>query len=336
MASADKLPSGKWRLRFSTGVKDSKGRYIYKTFTGNTKKEVEKKAAEYQLGKHNPNSDTIGNALYKYIEMRKPVLSPSTIRGYQVIYRMLKKNYAYIFTCKCDNLSSDLLQHFINELQRGHSSKTIANYHGLLASVMIYQNITIPNVALPQKEKPNIIIPTSEHIKLILKEAKGTELEIPIMLAAFGPLRRGEIYALKMDDINGNVIHVQRAAVEDSDGNIVIKPPKTVAGDRYLRFSDKVIDLINEKGYITTLPLYQLTKQFERLVKKLGLPKYHFHSLRHYCASRLSAMNIPESEILRRGGWETAEVMKRIYRHAMEEVSVKADEKINKAFDELI
>ncbi len=33
----------------------------------------------------------------------------------------------------------------------------------------------------------------------------------------------------------------------------------------------------------------------------------------------MSAMNIPEEDILRSGGWETAYVMKGVYRHAMED-----------------
>lgn len=336
MSSVNKLPSGKWRIRISTGKKDANGRYIYKSFTGDTKKEVEKLAAKYMTENHNPNSDTIGAGISKYIEMRKPVLSPSTIKSYNIIYRMIQSDYKEIFTLPCDNLTTELLQNFINNLQSKRSPKTVYNYHGLLSSVFKTQGLQLPNVALPQKVKNDSPIPTSEHVKQLLKAAENTELEIPIMLAAFGPLRRGEIYALEIGDINGNIIHVQRAAVEDEEGNIIIKSPKTIAGDRYLRFSDKVIDKIQKRGYITTLSLLQITKEFKKLVKSNRLPDYHFHTLRHYCASMLANMGIPESEILRRGGWESSEVMKSIYRHAMQEVSIKADDKVNKIFDELI
>lgn len=336
MSSASKLPSGKWRVRISTGVKNKDGKYIYKSFTADTKKEAEKMAAQYMAGKHNPNSDTIGGGINKYIAMRRPVLSPSTIKSYITICRTLEKEYPEIFTLSCDDLTTELLQNFINDLQVNRSPKTVYNYHGLLSSVFKTQGLLLPDVALPQKVKSDGPIPTSEHVKLLLEAAKDTELEIPIMLAAFGPLRRGEIYALKMSDIDGNIIHVQRAAVLDEKGNVIIKPPKTIAGDRFLRFSDKVINKINERGYITKLSLSQITKNFEVLVKKNRLPDYHFHTLRHYCASMLASMNIPEAEILRRGGWESAEIMKSIYRHAMQEVSVKADEKVNKAFDDLI
>lgn len=36
-------------------------------------------------------------------------------------------------------------------------------------------------------------------------------------------------------------------------------------------------------------------------------------------ASKISALNIPEADIMRMEGWETDYVMKSVYRHAMED-----------------
>lgn len=336
MSSADKLSSGKWRVRVSTGKKNSKGNYIYKTFIASTKREAEKMASEYKLGKNNPNSGTIGATLQKYIEMRSPVLSPTTVKSYMTILKMLENNYPEIFTLSCNDLTSNILQQFINDLQSKRSPKTVYNYHGLLSAVMKTQGLSMPDVALPSKIKPITLIPSNNEIRLILEAAKNTELEIPILLAAFGPLRRGEICALQMDDIEGDIIHVHKAAVLDASGHVVIKTPKTLAGDRYLRLNKKIIQLINKKGYITKFSLSQISKHFDRLIYKLKLPKYHFHSLRHYCASQLASLNIPEAEILRRGGWESADVMKNIYRHATHESSIKADKIVNEVVDKII
>lgn len=38
----------------------------------------------------------------------------------------------------------------------------------------------------------------------------------------------------------------------------------------------------------------------------------------------MSAMNIPEEDILKFGGWETDLVMKKVYRHAMEDKNKNA------------
>ena len=42
-------------------------------------------------------------------------------------------------------------------------------------------------------------------------------MEIPILLAAFGPIRRSEICALDSDHINGNIVHVEYAMVQNED-----------------------------------------------------------------------------------------------------------------------
>lgn len=41
----------------------------------------------------------------------------------------------------------------------------------------------------------------------------------------------------------------------------------------------------------------------------------------------MSAMNIPDEDIMRYGGWETDYVMKNVYRHAMEDKNQKAQRK---------
>ena len=42
-----------------------------------------------------------------------------------------------------------------------------------------------------------------------------------------------------------------------------------------------------------------------------------FHALRHYCASQLHALGMPDAYIMERGGWESDGVLKGIYRHTL-------------------
>ena len=49
-------------------------------------------------------------------------------------------------------------------------------------------------------------------------------------LAAFGPLRRGEISALDSDHIRGNTVTVEFSMVLDENKSWVIKQPKTSGG----------------------------------------------------------------------------------------------------------
>lgn len=61
-------------------------------------------------------------------------------------------------------------------------------------------------------------------------------MEVPILLAAFGPMRRSEICALNIDHIDRKInrVHVEFAMVMDENRKWVLKPPKSYAGDRYI------------------------------------------------------------------------------------------------------
>ena len=55
------------------------------------------------------------------------------------------------------------------------------------------------------------------------------------------------------------------------------------------------------------------------------------HKLRHYFASEMSALGVPEADILKMGGWETDHVMKSVYRHSMmEKAKREAAERLRK------
>ncbi len=44
------------------------------------------------------------------------------------------------------------------------------------------------------------------------------------------------------------------------------------------------------------------------------MPPYRFHDLRHYSASIMHAMGVPDQYIMKRGGWSNDRVLKDIYR----------------------
>lgn len=77
-----------------------------------------------------------------------------------------------------------------------------------------------------------------------------------------------------------------------------------------------------------------ITKHLERIERDLDIPQFPLHKLRHYFASQMSALGVPEADILKLGGWETDHVMKSVYRHSMiekeEQAKREASEKLQR------
>jgi integrase len=58
--------------------------------------------------------------------------------------------------------------------------------------------------------------------------------------------------------------------------------------------------------------------KLKKIQTKLGIPYFSIHKLRHYFASKMSELGIPEADILKMGGWETDHIMKKVYRHSLQ------------------
>ena len=169
---------------------------------------------------------------------------------------------------------------------------------------------------LPQKEVKELYIPSEEDVRHILNEVKGTKYEIAFLLSALG-LRRSEICALTVDDLNGNILTVNKALVQDEDKNWVIKQTKTTSSTRTVLLPDYLVNLINEQGVIYEGFPGQIYKRMTDIQKKLGIPHFSLHKMRHFFASYMHQLGMSDKQIQEAGGWKTDGIMKTVYQHAM-------------------
>jgi integrase len=336
MKPATQLPSGSWRVQVYLH-KDASGKRHYKSFTAPTRDLAEHAALEWKLGKTSdtPEDLSVYQAISKYIETKNNVLSPSTIRS----YLGLQKNYFDnpFGNSKLSKLTSTVVQIWISDLSTKVSPKTVRNAHALLTSVL---DMFAPDIklktTLPAKKKPELYTPSDADIKSLLDYIKGKELEIAVLLAAFGPMRRGEICALTSSDIKGNIVSVNKSMVIGPDQQWHIKQPKTYGSYRDIEFPDFVIERIKGiDGRVVKCTPAQITNRFGRAIVFSKSPHFRFHDLRHYAASIMHAIGVPDQYILQRGGWKTDGVMKSIYRNAIDAESVKQNKKIISHFDNL-
>lgn len=339
MPKAKKLPSGSWRCQVYSHT-DETGKRVYKSFTcqdpsSRGKRKCEAEAAAWASSKENApktkKSMTFGQCVDEYIEARKAVMSPATVKLYKGYRRSALQDLMDIDVSKITNTA---IQKAVSKEALKNEPKTVKNKFGLVTAVLsVYRPDMKLNVKLPQKKKTEVYMPPESDIQKILSASEGTPLEIPILLAIFGPLRRSETCALLSSDLEGNVLKVRRSMALDDDNNWVIKQPKTFAGNRDVILPDFVADkLRGHEGRIVELTPTAVTKRFIKLLKKEGIRPFTFHRLRHYSASLLHSMNIPDVYIKKRAGWDSDYALKYIYRHALEEKEKEANQTANEAF----
>lgn len=328
----NELPSGSYRVQVFD-YKDVDGKKHYRSFTAPTKAEAQFLAAQW---KNNRTEEkrlgiTLYEAITRYIDLKRNVLSPSTIKNYESIQ---KTRMTEIGTIRLTELKSADVQIWISKMAAEVSPKTVKNVYGLLsATVELFAPDLHLNVTLPARKKPELYCPSDEDIKTLLRHIQGSELEIAVLLAAFGPLRRSEICALTSDDIHGNVITVSRGMVLGPDREWCIKQPKTYGSYRDVEFPDFVISKLSGiDGRIIKTNPDNISNRFTRALAAAGLPHFRFHDLRHYSASIMHAIGIPDQYILKRGGWSSPSVMKSVYQNTIDLETVRQTKKINSHF----
>lgn len=325
MPKIEKLPSGRYRMR----VYDGKAKKS-KSFTADSKKEVKQMAAEWMAGVMPSGSDiTVADAIERYISSRSAVLSPSTIRGYRKLQHLY---YEAVADYAAGSVGADTVQRWINDLSRTQSPKSIRNIYALFSSaVSAACSGRSFAVSLPQKKPVERHIPTDDAVKALIADASG-DLRKAILLASIGTLRRGECCALTYADISGNTIHISKDMVEGASGGWVIKDtPKNSSSDRYIEFPEAVIKELGSGGgneRIIQLNPNMLSQRFSRLRDKHGL-SCRFHDLRHYAASIMHAIGIPDQYIMERGGWSSDAILKSVYRNVLDDKRKEFSDRVN-------
>ena len=314
----EKLPSGSYRVR-----KMYQGKTYSVVFDGKPTQKEALKAISDELEKvRNAYTQmTFEQASAEYVNMKRNVLSPKTIKEYS---EMPKRLPEWFCRMRIANICQIDINRVVNELSKSRSAKTVCNYHGFISAVLgAFRPDMKIYTKLPQKVKIEPYTPSQRDIKAILSESAGTMFEIPILLACYG-MRRSEICALTLDDIDGDVVHINKALVQDQNKEWIVKATKTTESTRDIIIPTQLADKIRSQGYIYKGHPGSISKYLGNLESNLGIPHFSIHKLRHYFASQMSSMGIADADIMRMGGWRSDHVMKSVYRHSMMERDEKA------------
>lgn len=333
-----KLPSGSWRSVAYLG-RDKNGKQIRKSFTASSKREAYNLAREYEataqpVALKDDEQLTLGEAIDKLLELKTPVLSPSTVKSYRSMRDTL---FQGLMDIPLRDLNSALVQREISRESLTKSPKTVRNAYGLLTATLkqLHPDLTLC-VVLPQKKKDEIIIPSLEDIEKLI-EAADPELALAIMFGAQLGLRRSEICALTFGDIRNGSVSINKALVEGRGKALNLKPPKSAAGYRTLPLTEQLNNRISgfsgaaEERIIKSSPS-AITQRFDRLQKRVGINPFRFHDLRHYNASVMISLGIPTLYITRRLGHSSPDMVNRVYGHLITDKQEDINRQMNEFF----
>lgn len=344
------LPSKSWRAIAYLG-RDSSGRQIRKSFTHPEKKQAVAMAAAYEA-QHKNITDRLSftEAMHRFLRAKRPFIDLSTYGDYDSKRRVLSDNFPSFCAKRVHAITSADLRALIAEMQtvkpsrhrltrqaKAMAPKTIKNYLGFISGVFKNEQIPMPVIDQPKQTDPDIYVPTDSEVRTLLDAVRGSDMYVPVLLAAFGPLRRGEVCALEYPrDFDGNVIHVQESIGRASNNKIYRKDPKTRTSNRFIEMPPSVIDEIRKQGFVTELKPGMITSRFPHVLKSAGLPRFRFHDLRHYCVSTLHAQGVPDAYIMQRGGWKTDRVLKAVYRHTLADQEAAFAARAVSHFDQIL
>lgn len=310
-----KRPNGKYQIR---EMHEGKSYCITVSY-----KPSKKEATELINDKINNSVDKISvleNAAQEYISVKENVLSPSTLRAYRAIIRTLPE---WLAKKDISEIDSYAMQKYVNELSADHSPKSVRNKYGfVVSSIRLFLPDANFNVTMPQKIHNEDYTPSLDDVKALFEYAKNSEYYVALRLAAMS-LRRSEILALTVDDLNGDELTINKAYVPGLDGYVVKPTPKTEASNRTITIPHDLAERIREQGYVYHCTPNGIDNYMRRALPKLGIPFFSLHKLRHFFASYSHELGYSDAIIQAIGGWETDHVMKSVYRHAMNKDQAK-------------
>lgn len=340
MAKAKKLPSGKWRVLVYAG-KDSNGKRQYKSFTSSTERKANLAGMEWQEHYKEVTSDTanmtVGEAIDAHIASLSNILSPATIAGY---HRIKKNHLIGLINSKLSRITEKDINSEINKESGLYSPKTVYNVFGLLSTVFkkyrpdFHYNVKLPTIYPTIKN-----IPLDDDLRKIYTIAYDTEMELPILLAAWLGLRVSEIRGLKCSNIGNGKIIIENAIVEGDDGP-ANKGTKSKASTRILELPEYIEKrykalITDNREHITNLSGQAIYKRFVRICGKAGVGPFRFHDLRHTNATIMLEENVPDKYIAERGGWGT-DIFKRRYEHTTVRKQKSVSEAVDKRFETIM
>ena len=292
--------------------------------------------------------------LVQWMEIARSTLKPNTAAGYA---SMIQNPIAPYFQQRGITLGGlqavDIQMFYTSQLKRV-SANTVIHYHAIIHRALKYAVKTdlidvnpADKVERPRKDRFTASFYDGNEVNWLFQAARGTPLELPVMLAAFYGLRRSEVVGLKWDaiDFENKTIAIRHTVTVCAEKGrrieVAADTTKTASSRRTLplvpAFQTKLAALKEQQeknrilcgrsyctdylGYVLVdamgnrLKLSYISTAFPALLKRNGLRPIRFHDLRHSCASLLLKNGVPMKQIQEWLGHSDFSTTANIYAH---------------------
>lgn len=337
MASIKKLPSGMYRARIFIG-RDAEGKQLFKSVTKSGERECKSAARKIEQDLEDKKFINIGNIklvnwVDEWIKLNRDRLSPSTVGLYRIYS---KAHYKPFFKqMKLSQVNEIHIRQFMAEKMKTLSPNTVRKLMSVLGKMLrdiLKDKNPVKDIELPKKAKYSPVVPTTQEFNKLREIVRGTFDEPIILIAAWCGLRRGEIFALKPNDIDWNkgLMTVDESYAINDDYMYEYKPPKSDNGYRIVSVPDELMTILDTyyKG-LGRVPekLFDMrpdhySDRFHAIIVNFNtgkepeqkLPTIRFHDLRHYHATWLYEHDFPDQFAAKHMGHDI-QTLKANYQH---------------------
>jgi integrase len=242
------------------------------------------------------------------------------------------------------------VQAFLNaKAASGLAPRTVAYLRNVLRQALGHAERTelvgrnVARLALPPRVPRREVHPLSpEQARTFLAAIAGDRFEALYLLALGCGLRQGEILGLAWSDLDLDEGTVRvRAALQRVEGRFALVEPKSSTSRRIVALpaivrtgllahreraalegparevAEEFADLVFTTTVGTPIDGISVTRRFQRILRRAGLPHQRFHDLRHACASLLLSQGVPARVVMETLGHSQISLTLNTYSHVI-------------------